>query len=402
MVAIVPTAEAEEPDKDAEIDEDEEGEEDDNFSVESGPAGPSYAELLYRRSCTPAEIFAEGDHDFCIFGETVPKIIEQEFEQKKLLSSHDEADPAALRENLASLGVGLVCRKAKKPGVPNQDNIMFCRTHEYTVCGVADGHGEFGHWASHWVARFAMSFILSEITPKKVLPTDEDLQRLFNVVHEALKQVSMFGVWNSDKEEGTGEGTFDLALSGSTLSLFFAQRSTRKAVSAWVGDSRCVLFHSGKPVEDVDGEAPMCSKLSVQSITADHNPRDVGERQRMFSMGGNIAGGRVQTGGGGTADSGLAMTRALGDLTLHSFGVIHKPGIRRMTIGSEDQGPCVLCCSDGVWEFLSNDEAARFIGDGGPKAVSEATEELVAEARTKWLEQEEEETDDLSAVVVWL
>mmetsp|Transcript_36689 Transcript_36689/g.64611 ORF Transcript_36689/g.64611 Transcript_36689/m.64611 type:complete len:183 (-) Transcript_36689:59-607(-) len=153
------------------------------------------------------------------------------------------------------------------------------------------------------------------------------------------------------------------------------------------------------------GKKKGSDNLRVQSITADHNPRDIGERQRMFSMGGNIAGGRVQTGGGGKeTESGLTMTRALGDLTLHSFGVIHKPGIRRLELGSQAvEGPaCVLCCSDGVWEFLNNEEAARYIGVGGPEAVDQATEELVAKARTLWLEQEEDETDDLSAVVVWL
>lgn len=429
-VSIVPTAD-ESAEKDA-PDEEADQENSDAESVGSGPAGPTFAELLYRRIQTPADVFAEGEHDFCIFGETLPSVVEQEFEQKKLLSSRDEADPVALRENLALCGVGLTCRKGRKAGIPNQDNILFCRTSGYTICGVADGHGENGHWASHWVARFAMAMVLSDITSRKCMPTDSDLNKIFNVVHEALTLVSTEGVWDQTKDECSGKGTFDIGLSGSTLSLFIVEHATRKAVSAWVGDSRCVLFDAGdkmsalveeseaqgaKPVGGGNLLAPsMAGKkanpfrpgnLRVQSITADHNPRDIGERQRMYSCGGQILGGRVQTGGkSGETESGLTMTRALGDLTLHSFGVIHKPGIRRIELGPQasdgtsTQG--VLCCSDGVWEFLNNEEAAKYVGVGGREVVAKATEELVASARTRWLEQEEEETDDLSALVVWL
>merc|ERR1712107_94284 len=154
------------------------------------------------------------------------------------------------------------------------------------------------------------------------------------------------------------------------------------------------------PRDDVNGGKPD----RVFSITADHHPRDAVERSRIASCQGfaNAATGRVQVPGEGRDDSGLAMTRALGDLTLHKFGIIHKPGYKKISLQAEDgHHQCVLCCSDGVWEFLGSDEASELIAKEGPDNVLKSTFELGEEAHRKW-SQEEEETDDVSAVVIWI
>lgn len=406
----------------------------------SGPPGPSLVEQLYAKMRTPADIFQLVDHDACFFGGTALRdgvdsfktccyskaLIEQEFEHKRLYASGlPDDDLKALRDKLSSFGVGISCRKGRKPETPNQDNILFCKTSRFTIAGVADGHGEDGHWASTWVAFYAMSLVLTEVVAEDRLPSEYDLVRIFNLCHEALTLRSKSGA----EEDGTSD--FDLQSSGSTLSLCFMDHQSQAAVSAWVGDSRAVMITTRespcKGPQFLGLQQEKASRhsvqefdkgmLQIQSLTADHNPRDIGERQRIMSMHGRVSlgSGRVQPGvqededglqfsEEDYKDSGLAMTRALGDLILHSYGVIHKPGHK--VIGLEQgagKNQVLVCCSDGVWEFIDNQEAARLIATAGRENVAEATEELVALARARWLEQDtEEETDDLSAIVVWL
>merc|ERR1719478_1939991 len=115
-------------------------------------------------------------------------------------------------------------------------------------------------------------------------------------------------------------------------------------MSAWVGDSRCVMFTVGAdpPVSKLSNSLMIPGSkrqsglehfatdegvLAIQSLTIDHDPRDIGERHRILSTGGlvNATSKRVNSRDcqDEDKDSGLAMSRALGDLCLHSFGVIH-------------------------------------------------------------------------------
>ena len=80
--------------------------------------------------------------------------------------------------------------------------------------------------------------------------------------------------------------------------------------------------------------------------------------------------------------NGLAGTRSLGDIELHSLGVTHKPIIRSMDLNKvfqdlraqvsataqaeEDPDPmtvCVVLCTDGVWDNWIYDHVQRFVMD---------------------------------------
>ena len=52
---------------------------------------------------------------------------------------------------------------------------------------------------------------------------------------------------------------------------------------------------------------------------------------------------------------GLAMTRSLGDGIAQTVGVTCEPEIWEFELKSEDQ--YIILASDGVWEFISNQEA---------------------------------------------
>jgi serine/threonine protein phosphatase PrpC len=53
---------------------------------------------------------------------------------------------------------------------------------------------------------------------------------------------------------------------------------------------------------------------------------------------------------------GLAMTRSFGDRVAHSVGVSAEPETLEFTLGANDK--YMVIASDGVWEFLSNEDVA--------------------------------------------
>jgi len=328
------------------------------------------------------QIFDTAKHEFCVFGFTNhlrgphcnDAKIEPEFEEKNLTFSGANTE-AELRTVLQSLGIAINCKKGKKPEQPNQDNVFFCKMGDISICGVADGHGPDGHWASHWAARFMMKLLMMEVSTANALPGDEALQRIFDTVHQAVQIRS-----TSDR--------FDLNMSGSTLSTCVIDHSNKIAVSAWVGDSRCALGIPGG--------------LKGGSFTIDHKPQDVPEKKRIKAAGGEVVRlendvpHRVFVRGGDVP--GLAMSRAVGDLIAHSVGVIHEPGITRAKL--EDH--FVLCCSDGVWEFIESEEATEMVSKVGRQNVSAAMEALTKESRKRWISEEETITDDISAICIWV
>jgi len=82
---------------------------------------------------------------------------------------------------------------------------------------------------------------------------------------------------------------------------------------------------------------------------------------------------------------GLAMSRSLGDTIAHSVGVISDPEVKSFTIGIEDK--FIVIGSDGVFEFLTNEDIAKlvipFYESNSPEA---AANEIVKAAFKKWRE----------------
>jgi len=295
--------------------------------------------------------------------------------RRKKLEISGAKSPAELRATLAQLGIAIHCKKGKKPEQPNQDNVLFWRSGSITICGVADGHGPDGHWASHWAVRFVLRLLIPEVEAMGGAPGDDFLTNMFDLTHKSLQA-------RSDVDH------FDLNMSGSTLSVCIVDHQKKTVVAAWVGDSRCAV---GRP-----------GGAEGQSLTTDHKPQDRDEKARIVASGGEVVRldgdvpHRVFVKNGEVP--GLAMSRAVGDCIAHAIGVSHVPGISRANL--EDH--VVLCCSDGVWEFIESDEAGAKVGKDGRGKVWDAAERLARESRTRWLKEEEYLTDDISAICIWV
>ena len=76
---------------------------------------------------------------------------------------------------------------------------------------------------------------------------------------------------------------------------------------------------------------------------------------------------------------GLAMSRSLGDTVAHSAGVSSEPELSVIQLEPEDR--VVVIASDGLWEFMSNQEVrfyrvVVFASDGLRKLMSNVNQEV--------------------------
>merc|ERR1712203_1321221 len=123
---------------------------------------------------------------------------------------------------------------------------------------------------------------------------------------------------------------------------------------AHVADSTIVL---GKFKEGTSGP------LEAVTLTRDHKPNLKDERARIEKAGGRVvfngyANHRVYAKNG--RYPGLNMSRCLGDLLGHQdAGCSCEPEVSERALSASDK--LLLLCSDGVWEFISPQQAVNIV-----------------------------------------
>lgn len=245
---------------------------------------------------------------------------------------------------------------------------------EIDVFGVFDGHGEFGHQVSQFVAGKLPEFIGNEIET-----SENPISALENAISNLCKALK------SSRIRTTYSGTT------ATIAL----RCSSMLYIANIGDSRAVLAsRSG----DTD-------KLKCIPLSNDHKPDLPGEKERILSRG-----GRVETLKGPPGVDcgpyrvwlskanipGLAMSRSIGDDVAHTVGVISSPEITVHEIKSEDA--FLLMATDGVWEFIQNEEAISLLEEN-IWDLNSGVRRLVRKSQKRW-KRYEHVIDDITAVVV--
>ncbi len=97
---------------------------------------------------------------------------------------------------------------------------------------------------------------------------------------------------------------------------------------------------------------------------------------------------------------GLAMSRSFGDNVSKSIGVTHIPEIIRLKIDKKDK--FLLLASDGIWEFISNQEVLQLLvpyyRDG---KLEEACDALVGLAYDRWTVEDKSIVDDITLILVF-
>lgn len=204
--------------------------------------------------------------------------------------------------------------------------------------------------------------------------------------------------------------SLDVSFSGSTLIVILIHGSMLWCAN--VGDSRAVLARMSTD-STAEKHAQGKSWMSLP-LSRDHKPDEEDESVRITSCGGRIASYQDELGNPlGPARvwlkdqdiPGLAMSRSIGDLVASTAGVICIPEIMDLQLEPEDK--FLVIGSDGLFEFVSNEDVVRIVVPFWTKNdMAGACAALEAEARARWtqvpLTQEEEVIDDITCVVVFL
>ena len=128
-----------------------------------------------------------------------------------------------------------------------------------------------------------------------------------------------------------------LHVDGTTVISVFINKKQRQIITAHVGDSRAIMITS---TESYD-------------LTADHKPSNPREKERIEMLGGEII-----TLGVPRVQGVLAVSRALGDVSLKPF-VSNIPTVSYYELTGKE---CFLVmASDGLWDVMDHDDVAMLL-----------------------------------------
>lgn len=297
--------------------------------------------------------------------------------EHKATGGSDTSDNQRVFTKYASLSkVGYV---PFNPSKVNQDRaaevINFGNQEHQAFFGCFDGHGSVGHQVSEFISTELPRYFLRdpELLAKK---PEEAIEAAFVDCNTALSKSNI-----------------DCTFSGTTGIVCYITGKTMYSCN--LGDSRAVMAKQVGP-----------NKYEAVKLSEDHKPEDEPEKARILASGGRVEACKGLKGEDiGPARvwlksqdvPGLAMTRSFGDLIAASVGVIPRPEVWKTEIGPEHK--FIILASDGVWEFMDNQEAVDLVGKA--RTPEAACRLLVAESVARW-QAEEEVIDDITAVVLFL
>ena len=218
--------------------------------------------------------------------------------------------------------------------------------------------------------------------------SNADITLLSSIFQETFVETNIS--LNSDER-------IDSSYSGSTcVSLLF---TPTRIYCINVGDSRCLL---GKYIEKEN-------KWISMNLSRDHKPSEPDEMLRIKKCGGIIESYRDNSGnfvgpervwGPSMEAPGLAMSRSFGDEIGHQVGVVVDPEVLEHFFEKEDK--FIILGSDGIWEFISNEEVIDIVKDYYlENNIEGAIEHLYNEASKRWI-MEEEVIDDITVIIIFL
>ena len=175
------------------------------------------------------------------------------------------------------------------------------------------------------------------------------------------------------------ENEFDSQLSGATCTSIVI--SDTKAYIANVGDSRIVV-----------GRRNPNGSYSALQLSNDHKPDLPEEYDRITQSKGRVfpfynrEGNPLGPHRVWHPDHnypGLAMSRSLGDYIAHDYGVSEEPEVTTYKIQKQDQ--FLILASDGVWEFMTNQEVIDIISDNIFESCRQAADVVIERAYNQWV-----------------
>jgi serine/threonine protein phosphatase PrpC len=331
------------------------------------------------------------ENNLKILSEISSNFISEIFKEIEENNNNEEMEPKKVSKQIVK--IGNICKNGfsgPEEKKVNQDNFFiyknFISSPDIMYLGVCDGHGLFGHTISDYIVKNLPESLNSSFIKENITSLDDNFEKISSIISLTFVQTNI-NLVNDSKIDTTYSGT-------TCSSLLF---SPNKLISINLGDSRCVL---GK----YDG-----NKWIAKSLTRDHKPNEEDEKKRIISKGGKIEPSKDEEGKFVGPERvwlkeqnlpGIAMSRSFGDDIAHSVGVISQPEIFEYNFENEDK--FIILASDGIWEFISNEECVNVIKDYYLKDnIDDALNYLYKESSKRWM-KEEELIDDITLIIIFL
>ena len=264
----------------------------------------------------------------------------------------------------------------------------------FNIFGVLDGHGPHGHFVSKFCKNFfirKMNSLAMECKNNQITKPEDIYARLKKSNFDFFKNA-----FHEADIEMTKQREFEYNFSGTTCNIVV--QLNKHLICASVGDSRGILIY------DNDNK----TNQGIIQLSNDHRPDLPQELERILSNGGMVDKLTDQEGNKvgpnrvfkyGLTYPGLAMSRSLGDFQAKECGVTTEPQIVEHKLNHNSKYMAI--CSDGVWEFLTN-ENVRDIGNTFYQKgdIGGFCSNLVKKAVQTW-EENDIIRDDITVVCVY-
>jgi serine/threonine protein phosphatase PrpC len=248
---------------------------------------------------------------------------------------------------------------------------------------VYDGHGQGGEL----VSQYSLYHVQQKL--KRHPNFKDDLEKAFK---ETFVKID---------DELSTEPSIEPLYAGTTACAALLRDNVLTLSNA--GDSRAVL---ARLKTTSDSTATTTKTWQTIPLTVDQNPDHPDEMARIERYGGYVSpppepglSARVWL-DPSCSQIGLAMARSIGDHAVKPVGVIAEPVVTSHAITKDDD--FVILASDGVWEFISSEEAVEIVGAHLSKGASKACQALIEAAANKWHQEEGDYRDDITALVIRL
>ena len=320
----------------------------------------------------------------------------------------------------------------------NQDvvflNPNFLLIKNLFLFGICDGHGIQGHYVSNFIKNILPSYLnyieIDNYISKKNKSLDSMLSSLYNKSeNSSVKDIHIIkyfydkfqinpaefsfiknkfseisknlkeSFYKIDNDLLKSKQSFDTEKSGSTVCVGIL--NSKNLILANIGDSRAILCSYN-------------NSWKSSQLTKDHKPKDKSEYKRIIASGGtvsrmiNVEKNEEEIGPYRVWDKtqdkgpGLAMSRSIGDGQAKNLGVLAEPDIFEYTLNEGDK--FIVCASDGIWEYLSNDNVMNIIKDiyENEGKAEDACDLLVKKASEEWKKENNKTMDDISCAILFL
>ena len=220
----------------------------------------------------------------------------------------------------------------------------------FNIFGVLDGHGDFGHLASNFTKRYIINRISNHPKIKNLKNNKEIYNELIKNKYQLITNIFL------DADTQIKREKFDCEMSGTTCVIVI--QLDENLICANTGDSRAILVY--------DESQNNLKNTKVFPLSHDAKPDLPREKERIIKCGGEVEKMVDEKGLGvgpfrvwakGKSYPGLAMSRSIGDMDAKLVGVIPNPEFIEYKIDSKAK--YMIICSDGIWEFLSNEEVMK-------------------------------------------